>query len=321
MRLGTFAVALFFLAACGNRPAPTMSRGDELLNGGDPLAKLFETARDKAARIVDAVTTIAPEDFPAGAPHAAELARLYNARRGELRADILGTPRYTWVKRNANGACGATSAEPLAPISLAYDDCRGAILTETDAAIHLVGESAHHVGIGPDADAARFAIAVRQGWKRHLGSLDGQLAREILFEEGRHLSAEILRELDDSDIAGIGQLLLPDELLWLMGARSALSGRLVVASVEWTDELSPSPDGGTSCARYELERARLILSYTGCDGSVRNRLQAARVVLRAAIPSASPRIASAIVAAWLQHRGGERHVSAPELRWEHEVIP
>jgi hypothetical protein len=50
------------------------------------------------------------------------------------------------VDRNANGACGSTGHAPRDPIYLSYENCRG-IYTVRDAATHLIGESAHHIGV------------------------------------------------------------------------------------------------------------------------------------------------------------------------------
>lgn len=282
------------LAGCGARPN-RVGGGDELGNGGDPLPKRFERARAKALRVLDAVSSLRDADIPS---RAAEVRRFFDEKRLALREDVEATPEYVWVPHNRNGACGETRAAARAPVSLAYEDCRG-ILTDTDAAIHVIGESVHHVGVREDAFAALVATSVSRAWLRVLGDLPRSIEKRMLFSSARFFAAEVLRRLSPDDAAETA------DWTWLMGNRLSLVERIEAGRHDWVDELPDAELPEARCLRAVTSAETLQLSYSGCELDPDDRRHAGQLLLAAAIggePERASRLAGLALAAWLRTR-------------------
>jgi len=161
-------VLFLFLGGCSSSlpPGTPKTQGDDLGNGGDPSSKRFERARGLALRILRDIEALTEEDVLAFSSQQKKLViEWYREHRESLRNDVDRTPQYLWRRVNPNGACGQTEDFPFAPIFLSYLRCE-TVLTDRDAALHLVGESVHHFKVKNDFLPAQVGVALGNAWAR-----------------------------------------------------------------------------------------------------------------------------------------------------------
>lgn len=152
--LTTFVLAQCMLAFAADREG----------NGGDRLVKHFERSRIRAVTLVQQLPSYllhqdegeSDEDFE-------QLQIWYHTNQNKLQGDI-STSKHQWVPRNSNGLCGLTSQVRNSDVFLSLEDCRNYSLEE--AALHLIGESAHHFG-KDDKFISILANKIQDAWARN----------------------------------------------------------------------------------------------------------------------------------------------------------
>lgn len=274
--------ASIVITACGGKPQSL--GGDELRNGGGGLSQFFQNGRDIAVQVLTKVRTLEPSDFPTVSEQSRRfILEFYAANRDELATDVLGTDsNYPWVAHNENGACGATRTERKAKIQLAYDKCSAQIFSDTDAGFQLIGESSHHLGVDDDSLAALLIVTVRNAYRRILNLEPDGIARKILFDEGRHHAAGILRRLAPSDYQAITGI-SPEDRQWLRDYAERVATAITTAPHNWIDELP----GGKCVALDTKVPGTLKLSHVSCRG-LTSRRQSGRLLVAAELGSRFP---------------------------------
>ena len=328
--------AIFFLAlavtlaACnvsphGPQAGPAGGTGDELGNGGDLRPELFQDGRPKAVAIVRLVPELKVEDFPEGQPELTEEVRsFYSREHAEIIKDIEKTPRYRWKKFNDNGACGETGHSRYAPVTWSYEYCGPVVHTDTDAAIFIVGESAHHFNVKNDAFPAHLRVGLRRAYHRILGLGQDQVRRRAFFEQARYLAAEAFFQVElPGRLRQPGQVTevppgtqTPDtlDLRYFFLERDNLGKRLLKLRLEGVDGLPKSDVPYATCARLSPTQKDLLefnLSKNGCDTSSFSTLEGVQIMLFIAILEHSGnriveslRLANRIAAGWLRTYSG-----------------
>lgn len=298
-----FILPLLLLAACGVGPS-SPQRGDDLGNGGDPLAKRFERGRVKAMKILDKVLALEDKD--------AKLTSWYRENRVKLREDVQNTPAYQWTVRNANGACGSTGTMERAPIVLAYDNCQN-VLTDLDAAIHLIGESVHHLGISEDSVSAYFSESIRRNWNRLLDLGSDESAKRILYGETKYMALSMTKEFRTA--ARPDALKNTSEEKWqtLQSMIEENEKKVMSLPIHWTDELPILKEEGSGC--YSLSLLEMIFSYQGCEKDRKVAVLAWLEILTVGTDSSG--IAKLIHSTWLS-RG---HTLDPHLKEIAKIEP
>ncbi len=264
------------LAACDRTSVP---KADEIGNGGDPVAKYFELGRAKAIHILSEVKQLHSLNR--------EIREFYRVHRQELIDDLIYTPPYQWKNRNLNGACGSTLPQPKAIITLSYENCR-MIGSVTQASIHLIGETIHHVGISEDAFTALVAVEVEKEWYQTIGLTEESIAKRQLFEESKLYLAETLKRISLSSLPNFLQSSIDSaDIHWIFDHKEALSERILHSSHQWIDELPTPQRNHSKCAYFDGNSNLTQLSYSGCDGSIQKKKQAANELLLAVLSTYS----------------------------------
>ncbi len=298
-----FLLIAILLAACAPK---NPGGGDEIGNGGDTLPKIFTLGREKAIRILNTVGDLAPSDVPAGLPVNQRIRDTYTARRTELLAEV-STMEVIWVPKNANSACGRTASFPGATVYLSYQDCR-AILTATQAAIHLIGEAVHHLGIRNDEFTALASTSVHRSWERRLGLTETGIASKLTFDHGRRFASEVVSRIQDHNLAFPARGLVT-ETEWrdLIDKKALVSTRVLNATYDFVDELTnPDESPYAKCVKNVPGPTPTVqVSYTGCGTKFDNMKQAGALLIIPAIEAVlgvertrASQIATAVYAAW-----------------------